>query len=181
MIFLSATVYAADELVAADFNTGDSPNNIGGPYGTWNHDPEDDTQGCYYFGEPDDYKDPNKGYCVRLDYDVQSKNPAFNGFWMKLKGLDATPFNVFSFWVKGGSGGKFTRVFKLEIKDGEGRRAIYPVEGVTEQWQEIKVNFKNTKSDVNWGNLSEVVIVFDDILATYKEGTILVDHFAFKK
>ncbi len=181
MVFLSTALYAADELVVADFDKGEPPNNIGGSYGSWNHDPQDDTQGCYMFAEPDDYKNPDKGYCLRLDYDVQSKNPAFNGFWMKLKGLDVSSFNVLSFWIKGGSEGKFTTRLKLELKDGAGRRAIYPIEGVTDKWQEIKINFKNTKSDANWKNVSELVLVFDDILATYKEGTILVDQFSFKK
>lgn len=181
IVLFSTALYAADEAVVADFNKGEPPNNLGGPYGTWNHDPNDDSQGCYFFNEPDDYKDPANGYCVRLDYDVQSKNPAFNGFWMKLKGFDASPYNTLTFWVKGGSEGKFTTRFKLEVKDGEGRRAIYPVEGITEAWQEIKINFKAAKAEMNWKNLAEMVIVFDDILATYKEGTVLVDQVSFKK
>lgn len=181
LILFSTSLYAADQLVIADFDKGEPPNNLGGPYGTWNHDPDDDSQGCYYFGEPDDYKDPAKGYCLRLDYDVQSKNPAFNGFWMKLKGLDASPYNFLSFWVKGGEEGKFTKVFKLELKDGEGKRAIFPVEGVSDKWQEIKINFKASKAQINWKNLSEFVLVFDDLLATYKEGTVLVDQVTLSK
>ena len=61
--FLSGgTARAARDLVVADFDSGQPPNNIGGDYGTWNHDPNDDTQGCYYFAEPDDYKNSAKGY-----------------------------------------------------------------------------------------------------------------------
>lgn len=181
LVFISSLAFAGDELVVADFDRGEPPNNIGGEYGTWNHDPNDPTQGCYFFSEPDDYKNPAKGYCIRLDYDVLSKNAAFNGFWMKLKGIDVSQYDTLSFWVKGGGDGKFTKRFKVELNDGDGKRAIFPIEGVTSEWQEITLKIKSAKSDLNWSKMSEVVVVFDDIRATYKEGTVFVDQVAFKK
>ncbi|HNV85827.1 MAG TPA: carbohydrate binding domain-containing protein [Candidatus Omnitrophota bacterium] len=183
LVFLSASAaYAGKgELVVADFNRGEAPNNVGGDYGTWNSSPKDPSQGCYMFAEPDDFKDPKEGYCIRLDYDVQSQSPAFNGFWMKLKGVDLSGYNVLSFWVKGTPDNKFTQRFKLELKDTEGKRAVYPVEGITPEWKEVRINFKSTTSPVNWKKMDELVLIFDDILATYKEGTIFIDQISFGK
>jgi len=181
LVYFSGTAIADQDVVIADFDRGQPPNNLGGGYGAWNYDPEDGTQGCYYFDEPDDYKDPVNGFCLRLDYDVQSERPAFNGFWMKLKGLDVSKFDKLHFWVKGDEVGKFTTRFKVELKDQQGRRAVYPVNDVTVEWQEYVVDFKNTRSEVNWEKLEEFVVVFDDIVATVREGAIYLDHISFGK
>jgi len=181
LFFASAAHAAKGELLVADFNRGEPPSNIGGDYGTWNSAPKDPSQGCYMFAEPDDFRDSKEGYCLRLDYDVQSQSPAFNGFWMKLKGVDLSGYDILSFWVKGTPDSKFTQRFKMELKDADGKRAVYPVEGITSNWKEIQINFKNTTSPVNWKNMSELVLIFDDILATYKEGAIFIDQVTFKK
>jgi hypothetical protein len=169
------------EFVVADFDSGESPNNLGGDFGTWNYDPDDETQGCLFFFEPDDHKNPLKGYCARLDDDVQSSNPAFNGFWMKLKGTDLGAYDQMSFWVKGLGDGKFTSRFKVELKNNLGERAVYVVENVTQEWQEITIDFKKASGINNWSQIEEFTFVFDDILATYKEGTIFIDHLSFRK
>ena len=76
---------SANELVIADFDTGDKPNNIGGDFGGWDKDPNDESQGCQMSFDTDDSQGDSSGYSIRLDYDVDSPNPAYNGFWMKLK------------------------------------------------------------------------------------------------
>ena len=42
------------ELLVADFDSGDKPNNLGGDFGSWNKDPKDDTQGAYMTFVSDD-------------------------------------------------------------------------------------------------------------------------------
>lgn len=177
----AATVSKSGELLVADFNRGEPPNNLGGGYGTWNSDPNDSEQGCYLVDEPDDYLDPKTGYCIRLDYDVQSKKPAFNGFFLKLKETDVTNYDILSLWIKGTPDGKFTTALKLELKDTEGKRAVYPVTNISKEWKEFQVNFKKTKAPMNWKKISEIVLTFDDIVSTYKEGTLYIDQVAFKK
>ena len=174
---LASPAQAARVLVA-DFNSGEKPNNIGGNFGTWNYDPKDSTQGCYESFEPDDVKDPQEGYSLRVDYDVLSPKPAFNGVWMKLQGLDASPYQTLDFWVKG-FGEKFTSRFKLELKTHKSERAVYPVEGVTSSWHEVRIPFKDTKAVSDFSKLDELVLVFDDITATYKEGIVLIDEISF--
>lgn len=178
---LAAHAGTGDRWVVADFNSGDKPNNLGLEWGAWNVDPKDDQQGCFEAVEPDDYQDPKSGYCVRIDFDVQSPKPAFNGFWMKLGDLDATPYEWLSFWIRGEKNGKFTRRFKLELKNTQGKRAVYLVEDVTSDWLEVRIPFKKNTSITDWSKLSELVIVFDDILATHKEGTLYLDQIEFQK
>ena len=40
------SAFGTDELVILDFDTGDKPNNIGGDFGAWDKDPNDETQWC---------------------------------------------------------------------------------------------------------------------------------------
>lgn len=168
-------------LLIADFSAEDNINNLGGGYGTWNQDPNDATQGCYYFSEPEDFESEDSGFSARLDYDVQSDRPAFNGFWLDLKGTDATDYDSLTFWVRGARAGNFTRAFKIELKDKKGKKAVYPVQDIRSEWTKVEIDMKASRSDVDWTNLNQLVIVFDDILATHREGTIFVDQIAFEK
>ena len=184
-IFLSpCSMYAQNsenELVVADFDSGSKPNNIGGIFGTWDYDPNDDTQGCSMRFSNSYLFEPETGYAMRLDYDVQSPNPAFNGFWMKLEGIDVTEYNRFRFWVKGDAQRNFTTRFKVELKNSLGKRAVYLIKNVTPEWREVMIDFKKTRAIKDWSNLSEFTVVFSDLVSTYKEGTIYIDRLSFLK
>src|SRR3989338_5975750 len=97
------------ELIISDFDTGDKPNNIGGDFGSWDKDPNDETQSCQMSFEGQDAVGDPLGYAIRLDYDVDSPNPAYNGFWMKLNNLDATAYNTVNFYLKGDAKNGFTK------------------------------------------------------------------------
>ena len=184
MIFTARPAVAADsgnELVIADFDTGDKPNNIGGDFGGWDKDPNDDTQGTQLTFEPDDALGDQAGYAIRLDYDVDSPNPAYNGFWMKLNGEDATAYNALTFYVKGSAEAGFTKRVKIELKDMSNKPSPYVVSGITDQWQKITIPFDKFRRITDWTKMNEFVIVFDDINSNPKTGTIYVDHIAFSK
>ncbi len=168
-----------DELVIADFNSGEKPNNIGGDFGTWDYDPNDETQSCIMEFSPVDSKVNDIGYSIQLNYDVQSPNPAFNGFWMKLEGIDLSPYNSLRFWVKGNSEGYFTSRFKVELKNTLGKRAVYFVKGVSDEWSEVVIDFKKTNAIKDWTRMSELTVVFSDLVSTYKEGIIYLDDISF--
>ncbi len=179
----AATPKAANsnELVIADFDTGDKPNNIGGDFGGWDKDPNDESQGTQMSFDTDDSQGDSSGYSIRLDYDVDSPNPAYNGFWMKLNGEDATPYNTLNFYVKGDAKLGFTKRFKIELKDMTNKPSAYIVSGVTDQWQKISIPFEKFRRIENWNALNEIVIVFDDINSTPKTGGILIDQFTLSK
>ena len=176
-----AAAPASNELVIADFDTGDKPNNIGGDFGGWDKDPNDESQGTQMSFDTDDSQGDASGYAIRLDYDVDSPNPAYNGFWMKLNGEDATPYNTLNFFVKGDAKAGYTKRFKIELKDMTNKPSAYIVSGVTDQWQKISIPFEKFRRIENWNSLNELVFVFDDINSSPKTGSILIDQITFSK
>ena len=170
---------AQNGLVIADFDTGDKPNNIGGDFGSWDKDPNDETQGCKMSFENDDALGNSAGYSIRMDYDVDSPNPAYNGFWMKLNGLDATQYNTVHFSMKGDQAKGFTKRVKIELKDSSNQPSPYIVPGMTDQWQEFSIPFEKFRRITDWSALSEFVVVFDDINSNPKSGTIFTDNIRF--
>ncbi len=177
----AAEAAASNELVIADFDTGDKPNNIGGDFGGWDKDPNDESQGTQMSFDTDDSQGDASGYSIRLDYDVDSPNPAYNGFWMKLNGEDATAYNTLNFYVKGDAKLGYTKRFKIELKDMTNKPSAYIVSGVTDQWQQISIPFEKFRRIENWNALNEIVFVFDDINSTPKTGGILIDQVTLSK
>ena len=167
-----------NDLVIADFDTGDKPNNLGGDFGSWDKDPNDETQGCHMSFESDDAKGDKTGYSLRFDYDVDSPNPAYNGFWMKLNNLDATPYNTLNFYMKGDAAKGFTKKVKIELKDTTGS-SPYILNGVTDQWQKFSIPFEKFRKLTNWKQMTEFVVVFDDINSSPKAGSIYLDDVSF--
>lgn len=186
MLFTTTPLWAqaaagASELVLADFNSGDKPNNIGGDFGTWDKDPNDETQYSQMAFEGEDALGDAAGYSVRLDYDVDSPNPAYNGFWMKLNGEDATAYNAVNFYVRGDGEKTFTKRLKVELKDMSNQPSPYIITGITDQWQKFTVPFEKFRKVKDWTAMNEFVVVFDDINSNPKVGTIYIDHIYFTK
>lgn len=177
----SPAALAGSELVIADFDSGDKPNNLGGDFGSWNKDPNDDTQGCNMSFEADDALGNAAGYALKLDYDVDSPNPAYNGLWMKFNGQNATDYNTLNFYVRGEGLNNYTKRIKLEVKDMNNRPSPYIVSGITESWQKISIPFEKFRRIQDWSALNEFVIVFDDINSSPKQGTILIDQLTLSK
>ena len=177
----AAPAAAGNELVVADFNSGDKPNNIGGDFGSWNKDPNDDTQTCNMSFEADDALGNAAGYALKLDYDVDSPNPAYNGLWMKFNGTNASAYNTLNFYIRGEGLNNFTKRIKLEVKDMNNRPSPYIVSGITETWQKILIPSEKFRRIQDWSALNEFVVVFDDINSNPKQGTILIDQIALSK
>lgn len=172
---------SGEELVVADFDTGDKPNNIGGDFGAWDKDPNDETQGTEMSFEPDDALGDPAGYSIRLDYDVDSPNPAYNGFWMKLNGEDVSKYNALKFYIKGDKDAGYTKRIKMEMKDMSNKPSPYIVTGITDQWTAVSIPFEKFRRIEDWSSMNEFVIVFDDINSNPKAGTVFIDHVSFVK
>ena len=168
----------ADLLVVDDFDRGKKPNKLGGDFGAWNKDPDDPTQFCRNgFDKTNAYG--KVGYCLRLDYDVDSPNPAYNGFWSKLSSIDLRPYKQLTFYVKGDSSKGYTDQIKVELKN-ERETGRHVVKGVTDQWQQVSISLKDFTGLSDLSKVTEFVIVFDDITSTKKVGTIYVDDIMFE-
>ncbi len=179
--FKSQAMAATNELVIADFNTGEKPNNLGGDFGAWNKDPDDTTQKTEMKFESDDALGDTAGYSIRLDYDVDSPNPAYNGFWMKLKGIDATPYNTLTFYMKGDPKVGFTKRVKIELKDASNKPSAYVVANLTDKWQKFAIPFEKFRRIQDWKTMNEFVVVFDDLTSNPKTGAIYIDQIALSK
>ena len=171
---------SSPELVIADFNSGDKPNNLGGDFGGWDKDPNDDTQGCKATLVSDDASGDMEGFALRLDYDVDSPSPAYNGFWMKLENVNATPYDTLSFYVRGASK-RFTKRMKVEFKTPDKRSASFFISGISADWQKIEIPLKRFKGIKNWGSVTELILVFDDVNTAPKKGTLLVDQITLER
>ena len=168
------------ELVVADFDSGEKPNNIGGDFGAWSKDPTDFSQGCTEsFDSVNRYG--TKGFAMKLEYSVESKNPAYNGFWMFLQNLDASKYENVAFRVKGDAKVGYTTVFKVELKNAAKQVGRYYVTNVTDQWQDVVIPLKDLKGITDYSNLTEFVIVFEDRIASNKKGVVYVDDLRFTK
>ena len=176
----AAAKSGSGELIIADFNTGDKPSNLGGDFGAWNKDPADFTQGCTEsFDSANRHGDA--GFAMKLEYSVDSKNPAYNGFWMALPNIDVSGYDNLAFWVKGDAKVGYTTVFKIELKNAGKQVGRYYVTNVTDQWQEVVIPLAEFKGLTDLSNLTELVVVFEDRIASNKKGVIYIDDVRFAK
>lgn len=180
---LPSTVAAAlptapNQLVIADFDSGEKPNNIGGDFGAWTRDPDDPMQGCIEAFDPRD-RYGNHGYALRLIYSVDSPKPAYGGLWMRLRDLNATTFDALAFRIRGDPKMGFTTTFKVELKDAVDQSSHYYVRGITDQWQDMVIPLKQMQGMANFARLKEFVITFEDTTATAKKGVIYLDDVGF--
>jgi len=169
-------------LVVADFEKGERTTRLGEEVGTWDGFPNDSTQGCTMKFEADDALGMSGGRSVRLDYDVDSPNPAYNGFWVKIGNADVSGFDTVSFYVKGDGQKGFTSKIKVELKDKKHGKASFLVENITDKWQKISLTLDPHSLDPNQKQpFEEFVIVFDDINSRPKTGSLLFDQIEFSK
>ena len=172
---------SAESLVVADFNSGSKPNNLGADFGCWNKDEADKTQGCKDSFDPN-IKHGNSGFSMKLDYDVDSPNPAYNGFWCKIPGKDVSAYTKVSFWVKGDESAGFSPSIKLELKNQKGELGRYIFTGVTKDWQEASIPVSQFNGISDLTQVTEFGVVFDDVTcAAKKQGVIYLDDIGFVK
>lgn len=177
-----SSIAQSKTIVVADFNNGKNVSNLGEAFGTWDKDQNDSTQGCRMAFENDDALGVKDGRSVGLDYDVDSPNPAYNGFWVKISTAQAAGIDTLSFWVKGDSKKGFTTKIKIEIKDKKHGKASFLVENITDKWQKISLTLDPRSLDKDQPRpFEEFVIVFDDVNSRPKTGRILIDQIEFSK
>lgn len=151
-----------------------------GPFGSWNINPQDYTQYCFESFSPLTKRGP-KGYALRIDYDVDSPQPAYNGIWFKLGEIDLSDYKYLVLWIKGDQERGFTRHFKIELKNSYGEKGIYYITDITSNWKEFIVPLNKLMGISRFDRMRELVFVFEDWRVTKKEGVIYVDDIYFSK
>ena len=182
--FGPASTFAEEttSLVVADFDNAQMTNNLGQPIEVWlREDGSDKTQSCVMSFVEDDALGKQGGHSVRLDYDVESENPAYNGIRTGLNLPNPASYKTLNFYIKGDKAKGFTKKLKIELI-GQGKPpSPYIVEGITDQWQKITVplsEFWVTQSSVP---LEKFVVVFADINSDPKVCTVYLDQVYFSK
>ncbi|MBX9688142.1 MAG: protein kinase [Candidatus Obscuribacterales bacterium] len=170
-----------EPLIIADFNSASKPNNIGADFNTWERDPNDKTQGCRFSFSNDDAESAAKGKSLCLDYDVDSPNQSYCGFWMKLAGEDFSGYNALNLYLKGDSKLGFTKSLKIELKDISNKASPYFISDIKEQWQLVSIPFYKFKMISDWSRMNEFVVVFEDLKSRPKIGRIYIDQISISK
>ncbi len=165
-------------LVVADFDTGSKPNNIGGDFGSWGKDPNDPSQGCQdSFTSEEKYG--KEGYAIKLKYDVDSPNPAYNGFWMKLENIDVTPYNKLVLYIKGDTEAGYPQRVKVELKNANGEVGEAYLSQISGTWAPVEIPLSSFKGIKDFSKMAEFNVVFEDTVATPKTGIIYIDNLQF--
>jgi len=151
-----------------------------GSFGAWDKNPDDFTQNCFDSFSPLVKRGPS-GYSLRIDYDVDSPNPAFNGVWFKLGGINLNEYKYLILWARGDEKRGFTRHFKLELKNASGEKGVYYITDIDKSWKEYKVPFDKFMGISSFNNMQELIFVFEDWRVTSKEGTIYIDDMYITK
>ncbi len=179
-VLLSLTASDNDALLLlADFDNADKINNLDGIYDTWAKDPGDATQSCgMTFSE--EHRMGDKGYALRIDFDVDSPNEAYNGLWMRLEGKDLSSYKTLELDIQGDKEISFTHQFVIEIKN-EKQSSKFTVSGIKDEWKHFVIPLKRFSGITDWSNMTEIVFVFEDKICDIKSGRIYIDNMAFNK
>ncbi|HOX09542.1 MAG TPA: carbohydrate binding domain-containing protein [Candidatus Omnitrophota bacterium] len=179
-VAVAAPAATGKEMVIADFNTGDKPNNVGGDFGSWDKDPNDPSQGTKMSFNPDE-KYGKDGFSLQLDYDVDSPNPAYNGFWMKLGDVDASYYNKLVLYIKGDEAKGYPQKLKVELKNANGEVGKAYITQISGTWAPVEVPFSSFQGIKDFSKMTEFTIVFEDSVSRPKAGTVYIDNIGFAR
>lgn len=171
-----------DERVVADFNSGKPVNNLGQEIEVWLlGDGSDKTQNCQMSFVSDDALGKKNGRSVRLDYDVESENPAYNGIRMGLGLLDPSPYRYLNLYLRGDAGKGFTQKLKVELIGKDKPPAPRLLTGIHGEWQKVSIPLTDFWVFQTGVPRDKFVVVFADINSDPKTGTIYLDQVTFSK
>jgi len=120
------------------------------------------------------------GYALRMEY---NKEGGWCGWYTLLNGIDVSRHNALTFWVKGEHGGER---FDIGLADHEmqdleidavyaGSILAFLPQGITTQWQQVKIPLQGLRSDLDLTRLGSLVLWF-----RYEgKGSIQIDDVAF--
>lgn len=114
------------------------------------------------------------GKSIRLDYDVDSYEPAKAFFWLTLREEDLSHYDTFHLYLKGseGSRGHVT----VQLVDSANRPSPYVVGRIEDRWKEFRIPLKRFARIHDWSRVRELSIVIDDTYAIPKEGALFIDE-----
>jgi hypothetical protein len=164
-----------------DLNDADMKSALGGEWEVWLRTEEDDTQTSKMNFTKDDALGNPEGHSIRIDYDVDSPNPAYNGIRASLNTLDASEYKFLNLYLKGEPAPGQTQNVKIELIGPDKRPSPYVITGITGEWQKFQLPLSEFMVIQDWKTLEKFVVVFADILNLPKTGTLSIDQVYFSK
>ncbi|MBI1869634.1 MAG: hypothetical protein HYS07_00400 [Chlamydiae bacterium] len=182
LLILSQVIDAesSPELLIHNFDEGELSNPFGGGSGAWLLNPEDENQSCNVSLDIE-MRRVEKGFCLKLDYDLDSPEQAQGGFWTQLRKKDLSDYDHLQFFVRGDPKEGFAQQFRVEFKKPKDDKGVeklvgsFLVQGVTDHWQEILVPLNKMVGITDWTGIDEFVIVLKDRMVSPKKGTLYFD------
>ncbi|MBI1883950.1 MAG: DUF3131 domain-containing protein [Chlamydiae bacterium] len=166
-----------------NFDQGELSNPFGGGSGAWILNPDDGNQSCNVSLDTE-MRHGERGFSLKLDYDLDSPVQAQGGFWTQLLGQDLSSYDHLQFFVRGDPQAGFSHRFRIEFKKSKNERGVeklvgsFTVEGVSGSWQEVSIPLSKMTGILDWKDIEELVIVLKDRLNTdAKKGTLYFDDF----
>ena len=155
-------------IVVDDFEASrDMINAVGGAYTIWTRDPNDADTVIKASVE----SAPSGSRALRIDYDVESTQPAFGGVTIGLNGVNASGCNLLRFRMRG-AGGRL----KIELHGRGGSGAAYIECDPDERWRTVELPFIDFGGMItDWGQMREIIIVFEDRSVRPQCGTLWID------
>ncbi len=189
---------AENILWIADFNDGKLITNLNGGIGAWQFDPNDQSSWCEAAVSPQEVHFGEPGNSMRIEYNVSSgkenfvtgqnsvsaqevgfHGQAFNGVYVLLNQLDATPYKYLVFSARGDAEAGFSRKFKLELKDASRTQSV-SFDKLTSKWQKFYIALDPFSSTLTLKSLKELIFVFDRTM-TRASGAMYIDDIYFAK
>lgn len=165
------------KILVNDFNRKENFNNLNGAFGSWNMFYSDPNQFC-----KDELTDlegiGDKGYGLKLTYDVESPFSSYNGFFTNLMGIDISDYKYLVFFIKGDNKTGFTTKINIELKN-KFQIGKMTVVGITDEWKKMVLPLSRFTGINGFKDMKEFVIVFSDIGVTKKEGVVYIDDVYF--
>ena len=161
----------ASPILVDDFEDDDIIfNRLGGRLSTWTRDPSDDTVSVDVSLEPR-IREGKITKCLRIDYDVDSTNPAFCGVTIELAGVNASGCSELAMWIEG-----VPDNIKTELH-GKGGIGVTRLRGVEEEkWNHVAIPFVRFGGMItDWSSLDKIVFVFEDTHSIPKTGRLRID------
>ncbi len=170
------------QLLVHDFNYGELNNPLGGGSGAWCLNPDDAEQFCNVSLDVD-VRHGEKGFSLKVDYDLDSPEQAQGGFWTQLLKKNLKEYDHLNFFVKGDAKAGYTHRFRIEFKKSKAPDSSeklvggFTVDGVGDDWKEVSIPLNKMSGIIDWNDIEEMVIVLKDRLVDKKVGTLYFDDF----
>ena len=114
---------------------------------------------------------------VTIQVEKKVKLPANSKAVLRTRGfLGETYVEI----IPGDPDAGYTNVFKVELKNGSRQTGRFYVSAVTDKWTKTTIPLTDFRGIVDFSELLEFVIVFEDTRTTVKDGIIYVDDIAFE-